>query len=480
MFQSLCSMATVQVIYYRRSSIEEHIISVCAFFRPLTIWKRFYCIQMLSISYLIMNFILMIIINCCPWFPNITKIDSNWHYYQRLDTKFLTNLFHSNPVSNKNVNYFNSDDLIDHYYNTLTSITSTMKTDVTTTTTSTSIITPTTTVETTISDSIWLDKRDIETNEFEFNINPPEISLESIDYMNGLENETMIINDLTTTTAIFINETENNDHDYDLNENLTLKLTPVDTNTSMTTLDRNDNQQDTTFINPFVSSLSIMNIDWAQWIFYYLDFIFQLMNLISLILIKTFHLSISLLIILKCWQLYREIILHRKQSIYSLNNESMNGCCNGTINNEHDQDHHRKKFPANIKQFIIKFNRNNLTKTETERLILLTRLLKKNIQCYEQIWIQMLTIWIILAGISLLTLIQFYHCNSIELNNDTNDTNLINNEHSIKFTNETNHFKSILKWLTIAVHLQDLILLIGFYGLIRFILKRCICLTNCL
>lgn len=457
------------MIYYRRSFIEEQIISVCAFFRPLTIWKRFYCVQMLSICYLIINLFLMIIINCCPWFPGLTKIDSNWHYYQRLDTKFLANLFYFNKtiIINENLQYFNDENFI-HYNNSLTpnnsmTITPEMKPN------------STTTMATPNSGLLSLNKRDIETNEFNFNINQPEISLDSIDYIGEMENETMINNNdlVTTTTKIFINETANNDFDYS-EDNLPLEIQPLIPNTLPPTMNKTDEDNNfnngTTPPNPFiVSTLSIMNIDWTQWLFYYIDFLFQLLNIISLILIKTFHLSISLLIILKCWQLYREIIVHQKQ-FNRLN----------SINNDQLTKHCWKQIQINIKKIFLKFNQKNLTKTETERLILLTRLLKKNIQCYENIWLSMLIIWIVLAGVSLLTLLQFYQCNSNEINNFNNT--ILNNEHEhlVKLNNWPNNLKTILKWLIIAVHLQDLFLLIGFYGLIKFILKRCICLTNCL
>ena len=169
----------------------------------------------------------------------------------------------------------------------------------------------------------------------------------------------------------------------------------------------------------------------------YIDLFARVYITFGMLLIKTFYFSLTMLVILKCIQMF-----HETQSLCLLGKKP-------TYRNE--QNNSRRSSPFNL----FKQNREN------ERLSILTQILLNNIRQYDHIFSFALFTWLLASTIIIIAINEFYNCKKV-----------------IKHLqqNEQNWFEPLFHYYHNVIHLIDLILFALGFIIIRIYRRRL--LTN--
>ncbi|XP_027205192.2 uncharacterized protein LOC113798806 isoform X1 [Dermatophagoides pteronyssinus] len=461
MLESLTTMLTIMIVYCRRTPIEELIIIKSSFFRPLCPWQRTYFIRMITILYLILSMIFFIL-TFCSWFPQITGIDSEWHHFRRSDSNIFTKYIwqQQQPIT------------------------------ATTTTMSISMSRPPSTLDNNNNNqhSTTIHNQRSKRNSSEFqtistinidNITPflddnidntddDDDDDDSVDYNSNV----MIENNLTNTSSLINKTTTQRLPRYSSLPVNMFTTTPITTPSS---------------IDHSTKSISSSNQKNKWWqiieiwhLFFYFDFISNILCKYSLLLIKTLHLSVTILIILKCWQLYNEI---RRLKYYFKNNNidhfqrrQTNDTTTTTTSSSLDIiksnesiiiiDNHNSRFGQRSRR---RRHHHHQRQSEMERLTILTRILCKNIRYYHNVFGHLLLIWLLLTIFTLIAIWEFYKCSDQQ---NRLQKSIINNESNQQFHDW------LIPYSMLIYHSIDLAIMFIFYLIIRILRYQCLWLIN--
>lgn len=323
--ESIISMITVIVTYYRRSSLEEIIILAASFLRPSTSLQRILLVQTTTIVYIIAHLFLLII-TCISWFPSLTNAESSWNSFR--NQKFL--VLDSDATNSTN-----------------NPIEKTIKLD-----------------------STGSDLRFESDERFYESINDSKPIDDEWDDDRMMSEP---FDSLTSSSESFSREVFRSSRSYPSDWE-------ADSN-NVVSNDANENEWKApeTSVKKKRQSLH-SSLNESRLIFYF-DFITNLICVYSLILMKSLHLSLSLLILVKCWQFHSEFS---------------------------NKNHANKAIVVRRQNSDRYFN--SFDKSEKERILTLAKILAKNINSYFRLTSGLLSLWITLDVLIEIITHQFYSC----------------------------------------------------------------------